>query len=161
MSAPLAGSADALAGCGSTSLPGVPAAGLATSGASYPRAPPHWLVSALLAIDTIEVGHERVRVVDRRARGMEFRRVGHRRPVERERDDRGRGRGSPRRRSVLPFDDLGSFRCGNRKLVSPRSSRYFSSEGSAKRANSRVDANATIALTRSPSKESTSIDLPT
>jgi hypothetical protein len=42
-----------------------------------------------------------------------------------------------------------------------RSCRYFSSEGSPKLANRRVDANATIALTRSPSKESTSIDLPT
>jgi integrase/recombinase XerD len=68
--------------------------------------------------------------------------------------------GSPSRRSALPFDDLGTFRC-NRKLVSPRSSRYFSSEGSPKRANSRLDTNATIALTRSPSKESTSIDLAT
>jgi hypothetical protein len=42
-----------------------------------------------------------------------------------------------------------------------RSSRYFSSEGSPKQANSRLDTNATIALTRSPSKESTSSDAAT
>ena len=40
-------------------------------------------------------------------------------------------------------------------------SRYLSSECRPKHANSRSDANATIALTLSPSKESTSIDFAT